>query len=332
MAETTISWCTTVWNPVTGCTRVGGEDSGCWNCYAARFAHRFDHPGDKFDGLTTIRNGRVDWSGHVRSHPERLEQPLRWRKPRRVFVNSMSDLFHPKVPFEFIAAVFGVAAACPDHQFLILTKRPQRMVEWFKWLEKETERRVYYNPADPCVFEAGVAMNRDEFRTPVVEWPLSNVFVGISAENQQTLEERWQYLAQVPAAVRWISLEPLLDPINLHLACCVHANEAHPEQKFSNVCSNPPDWVVVGGESGPRACPCSIEWIRSIVKQCQEAGTPVHVKQLGSRPFRSLNMPAMIDGRECFAVGHFITDSKGAVMEDWPPDLQVREWPEVGNA
>lgn len=322
-----ISWCDETWNPTRGCRRVS---EGCRHCWAERMAARLSGPGKAYDGLVSTASHfscRPRWTGRARFVPEMLERPLRWRKPRRIAVSLMGDLFHEDIAFEEIAAVFGVMAATPQHTYLILTKRPERMVEFHEWLAASN---VGYGPADHCVIAAGVKMGRPEFLVPRVEWPLPNVWVGVSAENQQTLEERWRYLAQVPAAVRWISLEPLLAHVDLgqlhkvgkHLVGnCEHSAE--------------PDWVVVGGESGPRARPCHVSWITAIAAQCLNAGIPMHIKQLGSCPVDELEPTGRFrthEGRrqmEVTAKRYSISDSKGAVMDDWPPDLRVREWPEV---
>lgn len=219
MSTTDIQWTDRVWNPVRGCSRVS---PGCDNCYAMRQAHRFSHPavqdpsGDRsldkpagpYHGLTVIRKGKVDWRGHARLVPEMLEQPLRWRKPRRIFVNSMSDLFHSSLTDEEIAAVFGVMAACPHHTFQVLTKRPERMVEWFKWVRQRFPLDVIEN----CASDAGCSVDiQDEDAV----WPPRNVWVGVSVENQATADERIPLLKQVPAAVRFISAEPLLERVQL---------------------------------------------------------------------------------------------------------------------
>ncbi|HEX2677999.1 MAG TPA: DUF5131 family protein, partial [Polyangiales bacterium] len=133
MGETAIEWTDTVWNPVRGCARVS---PGCESCYAERQAHRFSNPGGPYEGLTVLGKHGPRWSGRARFVPETLDAPLRWRKPRRIFVNSMSDLFHHDITNEQIAAVFGVMAACPQHTFQVLTKRAERLPEWFRWVDE----------------------------------------------------------------------------------------------------------------------------------------------------------------------------------------------------
>lgn len=219
MSATDIQWTDATWNPVRGCSRVS---PGCDNCYAMRQAHRFSNPGGPYEGLTTLRKGKVDWAGSARLIPEMLDQPLRWRKPRRIFVNSMSDLFHSSLTNEEIAAVFGVMAAAPQHTFQVLTKRPERMVEWFKWVQESEgdpwttclRETVCWVPTD-----AGNGITEDGVYRHGVEgaelWPLPNVWPGVSVENQATADKRIPLLLSTPAAVRFISAEPLLGPIDL---------------------------------------------------------------------------------------------------------------------
>src|SRR5690606_22560010 len=184
---TTIEWTQGTWNPVSGCTRVS---PGCDNCYAMRQAHRFSGNCQPYEGLTTIRRGKVDWTGSVRFVPEMLEVPLQ-RKPTTWFVNSMSDLFHESLTNEQIASAFGGMAATPQHTYQILTKRPKRMREWFGWLDG---RR-----------------------------PLHNVWLGVSCEDQARADERIPHLLSTPAAVRFVSAEPLLGPIALRAWMPRHA-------------------------------------------------------------------------------------------------------------
>ena len=277
---TTIEWTERTWNPARGCSRVS---PGCDHCYAMRQAHRFSGPGQPYEGLTTIRRGRVDWTGRARFVPEQLQQPLRVRRPTAFFVNSMSDLFHESLTNEQVAAVFGVMAATPQHTYQILTKRPKRMREWFGWLDG---RR-----------------------------PLPNVWLGVSCDDQARADERIPHLLSTPAAVRFVSAEPLLGPIALRAWMPRHAvTETDDCAPWCSACGPTGplpriDWVIVGGESGPGARPCDVDWIRSIVRQCREAGTACFVKQLGSR------------------LG--LRDPKGGDPSEWPEDLRVRETPEA---
>jgi len=236
MGETKIEWTDKVWNPVTGCTKVS---KGCTNCYAERMFHR-PYPGRNF--------------GDVRCHPERLEQPLRWRKPCRIFVNSMSDLFHENIPRDFILDIFRVMETAQRHTFQILTKRPQSMVVWVK-------HRSEVNP-HRC--------------------PAPNVWLGVSVEDQETADERIPLLLQTPAAVRWVSYEPALEPLDFNERWFAHqrADGGHVVDAIN--------WMVAGGESGPHARPAHPDWFRGVRDQCQAAGVPFFFKQWGE--WRSAGM------------------------------------------
>ena len=228
MAKTTISWTDYSWNPVTGCTPIS---SACDHCYARSIATRFT-------GTPSWPNGFK-----VTCHPERLEQPLHWRKPGRVFLCSAGDLFHEDVPEAFIARVFARMAACRQHTFQILTKRPERMLD-------------IVNLACRAVPE---------------HWPLPNVWLGVTAENQEMVDARIPLLLQVPAAVRFVSVEPMLGPLDL-LDYLPWGNN-DPAAKL--------DWVIAGGESGPHARPMHPDWVRSVRQQCTAAGVPFFFKGWG---------------------------------------------------
>jgi protein gp37 len=338
MSMTTIEWTDRTWNPVRGCSRVS---AGCDHCYAMGQAHRFSGPGKPYEGLTTIRRGKVDWAGRARLVPEMLDQPLKWKKPARIFVNSMSDLFHESLSNEEIAAVFGVMAACPQHTFQVLTKRPKRMAEWFKWvteefadLEGDVGERVPDTSSvegSGCVLLAArilhpyVASSEPGFRESMLKeapWPLPNVWLGVSVENQRTADERIPLLLATPAAVRFVSAEPLLDRIDLEGFLLDADDPEDTGQTWIDVL----DWVIVGGESGHGARLCDVTWIRSIVEQCKAAGTACFVKQLGSLPAAQHPMGAL---GELVAVR--CANRKGADMLEWPEDLRVRQMPGGGS-
>ena len=293
-----IEWTDETWNPTLGCSRVS---AGCEHCYAERFAHRGLSP--SHHGLTVDSGKGPRWTGEVRLLPERLDQPLRWRKPRRIFVDSMSDLFHESVPDEFIDRVFAVMALCPQHTFQVLTKRPERMRDYLK--NHVAGGRHIWTAAQRIEMPGG----RHKAET---SWPLPNVWLGASIENQETADERIPHLLATPAAVRFVSAEPLLGPVDLDPARMFPTDECF---------QAPPkiDLVIVGGESGPGARPCNVEWIRSIVQECKAAGTACFVKQLGAKPEGSFDS---IDGR-----GRLLKSRKGADMDEWPEDLRVREMP-----
>lgn len=280
--RTGIEWTEATWNPVTGCTKVS---PGCDHCYAEGIAHRFA-------GTKAYPNGF-----EVTLRPERLDQPLRWRRPRRIFVNSMSDLFHKDVPDEYIAKVFAVMAAAPRHTFQILTKRHGRMrslLSGDRWLLQ--------------VGDAGEAMGLLDHRALIEgTWPLPNVWCGVSVEDQRWADIRIPALLETPAAVRFISAEPLLGPVQLQhewlapraIACWAPGHEPSTEDRaaLAQVLraalrqldrkdpSDPAptflDWVIVGGESGPGARAMHPDWARTLRDQCQAAGVPFLFKQWG---------------------------------------------------
>lgn len=302
--STKIQWTEETWNPTTGCDRVS---PGCDHCYAVPMAARLKGKG--IAAYQTDGDSRTSGPGFgLAMHPDRLEQPLRWRTPRRVFVNSMSDLFHPQVPYEFLVEVFAVMAATPQHTYQVLTKRPKRMRSIVDDEKGATTfaRRVEFG-YEKLSFDCGIPYA--EFR-----WPLLNVWLGTSVENQKYADQRIPPLLDTPAAVRFISAEPLLGPINLrprppgqqHLCirCGQGPDVAH--HHSDGYRTRGIDWVIVGGESGPGARPMNLDWARSIVEQCRRAGVAPFVKQLGSRW-----------GRDHHDIDRF------------PPDLQVREYPQV---
>lgn len=240
--KTSIEWTDRTWNPLTGCTKVS---PGCDHCYAKTMHERFHGPGS-FDTITL--------------HPERLTQPLRWRKPAQVFVNSMSDLFHQDVPDEYIVQVFDAMANAQRHTFEVLTKRHARMRAFVtKYVAGE-----FGEPELPGV---GV---------------LPNVWLGVSVENQQWADIRIPALLETPAAVRFLSCEPLLGPVNLNPwrnPGDLPDPHTPADPRF--------DWVIVGGESGPGARPMHPDWARALRDQCVAAGVPFLFKQWGewARPW-----------------------------------------------
>ena len=305
---------------------------GCESCYAMKQAHRFSGPGKPYAGLTELGPQGPRWNGKIRLVPEALEEPIHWKKPRRVFVNSMSDLFHEDVPFEFIDRVFETICACRGrHTFQILTKRPSRMLTWCE-LAKENYPG-WFRPSDGIM-------------------DLWQTWLGVSVEDQATADECIPILIKTSAAVRWISAEPLLGPVDLSRWFQCGGNVGPCSQ-------HRPSWIVVGGESGPGARPCDLAWIRSIKDQCQADGVPVFVKQLGKEPRGICNWkhhesdpPVWLDengtllsvsgakiGDLCHAVDDFcgicnwwpckpkLKDKKGGDISEFPMDLRVREFP-----
>lgn len=292
-----IEWTEATWNPVTGCTKVS---EGCKNCYAERQAHR----------LQAMGSQRYADGFKVTMHPDVLTKPLGWRRPRKIFVNSMSDLFHPDVPDEFIAEVFGVMRLASHHVFQVLTKRPERMKtflsqcgRWDGWMTHDgTAPRGAYNGTGIIVGDAD-------------RWPLPNVWMGVSVENQRRADERIPLLLQTPAQVRFLSCEPLLGPLDLrnpfyglfpedvgigdraldyHLAM----GGSEPDGVAGNSQgTRGVHWIIAGGESGPGARPMDIDWARSLRDQCQAAGVPYFFKQVGgARVAQGGHEAALLDG------------------------------------
>lgn len=298
MGKTLIQWTDTTWNPTTGCTRVS---EGCRNCYIER-TPAFRMHGRKF----------VNGSTGVLLHPDRLKQPLHWRKPRRVFVNSLSDLFHEDVPESFLDRVFKVMVQAKAHSFQILTKRPQRMRDYLSRFKPDGEGYVTRD-GKPAMGEPGIGPIFADNR-----WPPPHIWLGVSVEDQATADERIPILLQTPAAVRWISAEPLLGPVDLSRWLPIRqvtANALYERNGRPALI----DWVVVGGESGPRARPCDLAWIRSIKDQCHIAGVSCFVKQLGANA-RTNGIAGYDDSMERVV----LKDKKGGLIDEWPTDLQRR--------
>jgi protein gp37 len=290
--KTGIQWTDATWNPLRGCSRVS---KGCENCYAEKVAHRFSGSGQPYEGLIALGKKGARWNGKISLVPEKLNDPLRWTRPRMVFVNSMSDLFHENVSNEYIAAVFGVMAAAKTHTFQVLTKRPQRMLKWFDWIEEK--RRVQKDPLSTvqCVYEAQQHSCCNGFTGYSTPWPLKNVWLGVSCEDQETADSRMPLLMECPAIVRWASFEPALGPANFNLW--------------------PLDWIVVGGESGPGSRSFDWRWAQNVVENARGTGTRVFVKQLGSKPVLTNSGIASIK------------DYKGSNMSEWPEVLKIRNYP-----
>lgn len=295
MGNTTIAWTDKTWNPIRGCSMAkGSELGGCLNCYAARMAAR-NLPELKSpttgESFARILPSGPRWTGEVELIENTLYSPLKWRKPQRVFVNSMSDLFHEALPDEAIDRVFAVMALTPHITYQVLTKRPERMLEYI-------ERGI----------DGGVKpdRNRPERR------PLPNLWLGVSCEDQTTADARIPTLLQTPAAKRFISYEPALGPVDFTALPSIsgfgrHLDSLNNSVSDSEGCSSRLDWIIIGGESGPGARPFNIAWARNTLKQCKQAGVACFVKQLGAK-IR-------------------LKDRKGGDWLEWPEDLRVRQFP-----
>ena len=260
-AKTGIEWTNATWNPVTGCAKVS---QGCKNCYALRDWPRMAA------AQHTVYYGREFTD--VQCHRERLEQPIRWRRPRMIFVNSMSDLFHESVPDEFIDSVFAVMAIAKQHTFQVLTKRPERMQHYMSTLQARSQEiaQAAMNVLNGKYWSDGDGM-WDYVAHRIDAGPLPNVWLGVSVEDQATADERIPLLLQTSAAVRWISAEPLLGAVNL----LPYLYDIHlPKGQVLH-------WVVVGGESGRKARPMHPAWARMLRDQCNAAGVQFLFKQWG---------------------------------------------------
>lgn len=269
-----IEWTDATWSPVTGCTEVS---EGCDHCYAKTFAERWRGiPGHPYEQGFDLKL----W-------PERLDMPLRWRKPRRIFVNSMSDLFHDAVPDEFIAQAFAVMATAESHTFQVLTKRPGRMASLLS--RQDFEAKVRHLRQQYPQWRMGMF------------WPLPNVWLGVSVETQKWADIRIPKLLATPAAVRFLSVEPLLAPVDLRLW----------------LSGNPhPDWIIVGGESGIGYRPIELDWVRLLRDQAEAAKVAFFFKQWGGRTpkaggrlldGRAWDEYPRVDGAQVVRAGHRVS-------------------------
>lgn len=269
-----IEWTDATWQPVVGCSKCS---LGCLNCYAEKMAIRLSAMGqEKYQRVVTAKahspGGKQKWHGTIYCDEKVLDKPLHWRKPRRIFVCSMSDLFHEKVSFEFINKIALIMARCPQHTFQVLTKRPKIALEHTKNWQKQS--------GYPSLFG-------------------NNVWLGVSISTQAEADEKIPILLQIPAAIKWISIEPILEAVDFGLtgARTGICNWSHNKHRI--------DWVVIGAESigGRPGRECKLEWVRDLVGQCKAAGVPAFVKQI------HLN-------------GKLVKNIK-----DFPKDLQIREYP-----
>lgn len=313
--NSSIEWCDATWNPVRGCVKIS---PGCARCYASTFAERWRGvPGHAYEQGFDLR-----------LVPEKLQEPLKWKKPQRVFVNSMSDLFQDGVPDQFIIDVFGIMVLAHWHTFQVLTKRPERMLKFLYdgdhgIIKQFVELQQNGGMSTRNVFAALSMKHRDGIP---LQWPAPNIHIGVSAENQKYLDERFVPLAQIHG-LGWktfASLEPLLGPIDfgfdtpemgiLSWLRDYDFSDGGPSRAI--------DWCIVGGESGPGARPFNVQWAFDVVEQCRAAGIACFVKQLGSKPYdvgAMPRIPRLEAGQK--------RDSRNGNMEFWDPGLRVREFP-----
>lgn len=317
--NTTIEWAESTWNPIAGCSVLS---PGCTNCYAMKMAARIERmmaalgKPTPYAGLTQPSKAGPVWNGRIAvASDETLTQPLRWKRPRRIFVNSMSDLFHEGVADETIDKVFAVMALCPQHTFQVLTKRAARMHRYFDFddLDRRINGHIWSLLGTP---HGRKIEHGGNWRAQL---PLPNVWLGVSAEDQPRADERIGYLLDTPAAIRFVSLEPLLGAIDVHphLFIYTHADNARLADESDDVIANPLDfndpattpaedictprldWVIAGGESGKGARPMHPDWVRSLRDQCAAAKVPFFFKQwgehepdeIGPEDPRSINHP-----------------------------------------
>jgi protein gp37 len=313
--STGIQWTDETWNAITGCEQVS---PGCAHCYA-KVEHDRRHKAHQA-GKKVARQYAEPFEV-VQLHPDRVDAPLRRRKPARYFVTSGADPFHEDVPDEFLNRLFAVMAMASRHTYQLLTKRPLRMREYLS-----SEARLEQLHEAIGTMQRSVGRRLAHADHVAHRWPLPNVWLGVSVENQRWADERIPLLLETPAAVRFLSCEPLLGPLDLTPWDGGEPNYADPRI----------DWVIVGGESGKGARPCNVHWIADLLAQCCFSGTPAFVKQLGALPgFRLVDEEER--GNPMPGFHHFdapsglfikkLRDSHGGDPAEWPEELRVREFP-----
>lgn len=338
-----IEWCDASWNPIRAwlkstmidvppqrwgyhCERVS---PGCKHCYASTMNGRMLPAWGTGLDYTVPNREKVE----IFLDEKELLKPLSWEKPRRIFVESMSDWCATFATDEMRDRIMAVAALCPQHTFLFLTKRAKGCAEYFLSVEQPN-----INFADSRAEAIMDAMRQGGIDVSALRWPLPNVHLGFSAENQECFDERWGHMRKLAAVgwKVWCSAEPLLGPVDVKTA--VHPN---PYLRIpGGYAGDRPDLmaklcqVVVGGESGPGARPMDIAWVRSIVAQCKAAGVACFVKQLGAKPYSRTMEPWTVPTKKktlagCVAVFPKLKDRKGGDMAEWPEDLRVRQYPEA---
>jgi protein gp37 len=307
MADNTkIEWTDATWNPITGCSLAS---PGCTNCYAMLLAGTRLSTHKSREGLTRLSGGRPKWTGEVRFNEDWLDEPLRWKRPRRVFVCAHGDLFHENIPDEWIDRVFAVMALAPQHTFQVLTKRAARMREYltnFDWARVVESCRNEYRSSIVARHSINTLMRHFRLCEPfsydrdASAYPLPNVWLGVSVEDRAR-RDRIVDLAQTPAAVRWVSAEPLLDGVTLTDIPLSEGPDEHGVEWLFNALTGeqyfrgddgfsyngdgpamePIDWLVVGGESGPGARPMHPSWAIDLRDQCVGTDVRFFFKQWG---------------------------------------------------
>lgn len=347
--STGIQWTDETWNIVVGCHQIS---PGCAHCYAKQ-AHDKRHAAFKAGKLQNVP--QYAWPFEVvQLKPERLHHPIIWKQPRRIFVNSVADLFHDDVPFAFVDRVWAVMSLTPRHTFQILTKRPARMFDYF---DKHFTRHKVAALASEFSGRRDGALGTCDHDVCNAPFPLPNVWLGVSVENQRFADERIPLLLRTPAAVRFLSCEPLLGPVNLRRIGVGARGDDHdallgwrtrygykartPDECSISVTSEGCariDWVILGGESGAQARPFDIRWAAKIVADCKAAGVPAFVKQMGDMPMEphadwsARGTTRLLNARNHSRVPADYVPLKfngahGDQIDEWPAELRVREWP-----
>lgn len=335
MGKTSIEWTDFSINPIRARdpeTGRGGHfcekvSAGCTNCYSSAMQRRFG----MHEFLARNREKIEFWFDE-----DKLLQVLRRKRPTKWFWCDMTDMFGDWVSDEWLDLCFSIMALTPHHTHQLLTKRPQRMYEYLSHRGRAAEIAIKVFKRFPVLREA-----EREAKNALELWPLPQVWLGVSCEDQKTADERIPWLLKTPAAVRFVSYEPALGPVDFKKfisqplfycpGCAQEKRKDHCTKcgTYSNTASNKLigiDLVICGGESGPHARPFDIQWARDVIRQCRESGTKVFVKQLGSRPYDEA-IGVFGDGGDEIK----LKDRKGGSVEEWPEDLRVRELPEVGR-
>ena len=284
---TTIAWTDETINPIVGCSRIS---AGCEKCYAETAAKTARL--QQFPQYQKV----AKWNGTVEFVESQLIKPYEWKKSKKIFICSMADIFHENVPFKWVEEIFYMIENCPQHTFQILTKRPERMIEFFDWY---------------------IARNSDH--SVELQWTMpDNIWLGVSCENQAMADKRIPLLMQIPAKVRFLSCEPLLEPINLSKFLPIEWSEIAEDwieswPGIGSYSTDYPNWIIVGLESGSNARRCDLQAVHSIINQCQTAKVKVFCKQLGT-----------VWAKES---GTYKQDRKGASPELWDKSFNVQEFP-----
>lgn len=341
MGVTTIEWTDRSVNPIRArAPGVLGErlghycekvSPGCKHCYASQIQPRF--------GMPQFQAQRGGLRPELRLDDSKLAEVLSRRIPTKWFWCDMTDMFGDWVPDTWIAACFGVMAATPHHTHQVLTKRPDRMRKWFEWVAKCGELGKSLFPYDDDAWRIRQMLNVEALRAGCSSkllqnhggpWPLPNVWLGCSAEDQRRADERISELLCCPAAVRFVSAEPLLGPIDMFAflsgqlrdKCLGILNQS--DHRVPGI-----DWVIAGGESGPGARPCDVWWAVELLEQCKQAGVAFFMKQLGTHPLVPVSDPEASNYGERLPLK--LRHPKGGDWNEWPrglrQDLRVREFP-----